>query len=90
MIDTKLSADVFRIDTDNFVYDADDMGEEASPILIPLGYKYFLSLAQKAQDKLQGFQFRSPEASNFLEQQFYIQLNEKGRVRFLESDVIEK
>ncbi len=90
MIDTKLSADVFRIDTDDFVYDADDMGEEASPILIPLGYKYFLSPAQKTQDKLQGFQFRRPEANNLLEQQFYIQLNEKGRVIFLESDVIEK
>ncbi|MDI6782229.1 MAG: hypothetical protein QME49_09030 [bacterium] len=90
MIDTKLSADVFRIDTDNFVYDADDMGEDTSPILIPLGYKYFLSLAQKTQDKLQGFQFRNPAANNLLEQQFYIQLNEKGRVMFLESDVIEK
>ncbi|MBI4778534.1 hypothetical protein HY792_06415 [Candidatus Desantisbacteria bacterium] len=90
MIDTKLSADVFRIDTDNFVYDADDMGEEASPILVPLGYKYFLSPAQKTQNKLEGFQFRKPEANNLLEQQFYIQLDEKGRVRFLESDVIEK
>ncbi|MFH1860500.1 MAG: hypothetical protein ABH870_05760 [bacterium] len=90
MIDTKLSADVFRIDTDNYVYDADDMGEESSPILIPLGYKYFLSPAQKTQDKLQGFQFRKPEANNLLEQQFYIQLDEKGRVMFFESDVVEK
>lgn len=90
MIDTKLSADAFRIDTDNFVYDADDMGEEASPILIPLGHKYFLSPAQKTQDKLQGFQFRNPEVNNLLEQQFYIQLDEKGRVMFLESNVIEK
>jgi len=89
MIDTKLSADVFRIDTDDYTYDADDMGEEPSPILIPLGYKYFLAPAKNTQDKLKGFQFCKPDMESIMEQQFYIQLDEKGRVRFLEADVVK-
>jgi hypothetical protein len=90
MIDTKFSRDIFKIDTDRYIYDADGMGKEVSPVLIPLGYKYFLSPARNTVNKLYKLQFCKPDTQRILEQQFYIQLDKNGKVRFLESDVLEE
>ncbi|MFH1564032.1 MAG: hypothetical protein ABIF11_11555 [Nitrospirota bacterium] len=90
-MDVKLSADKFKIDTDDYLQDADGMGNDVSPVVfLPPDYKRFVSPARNSEDKLKTLQFDELDYQKILEQNLYIQLDPKGRVIFLESDILEE
>ncbi|MEW6096572.1 MAG: hypothetical protein AB1567_08610 [bacterium] len=90
-IDVKLSADKFKLDTDDYLHDADGMGKDVSPVVfMPPNYRRVVSPAQDSDDKLKTLQFDELDYQRILEQNFYVQLDPKGRVIFLESDILEE
>ncbi len=90
-MDVKLSADKFKIETDDYWYDADGMGQDVSPVVfMPPGYRRFVCPAVNSEEKLKILQFDEPDYQRILEQNLYIQLDPKGRVIFIESDILEE
>ncbi|MDI6735693.1 MAG: hypothetical protein QME42_05800 [bacterium] len=90
-MDVKFSADKFKIDTDDYLYDADGMGQDVSPVVfMPPGYRRFVCPAVNNEEKLKILQFDEPDYQRLLEQNLYIQLDPKGRVIFIESDILEE
>lgn len=90
-MDVKLSADKLKVDTDDYLHDADGMGNDVSPVVfLPPDYKRFISPARNSEEKLKTLQFDELDYQRILEQNLYIQLDPKGRMIFLESDILEE